>query len=137
MATKDERAVARVERGWVGHFICGNSCRFRRNTLLSVGKKKIIVSTVGNYHCNEKLDTIGAFGRYYETMAFEAKREGKYWEIDTGKQLSFESEWAISADHPNKLPDDVDNQADRMHEKVVAELSARLASTRASKGRSK
>ena len=43
-----------------------------------------------------------------------------------GKQLSFESEWAICALSQKKLPDNVDVLADRMHEAVVTELSERL-----------
>jgi hypothetical protein len=69
--------VKRTERGWGGYFICAKYCRFRRNTLLQYGDRRIVVSTVGNYHTQDgKLETIGAFGRYYETMAFEAQKEG-------------------------------------------------------------
>lgn len=122
----------RTERGWAGHFICALSCMFRRNTLLENGDEKIVVSTVGGYRYNDKLETIGAGGRYYETMAFKAKKEGPYFEADVSEQLSFDSEWAICAESPEELPDDVDNQADQMHEAVVSELSALLDSRQAS-----
>lgn len=116
-------SVKRTERGWAGHFICGHKCLFRRNTLIENGRKKIVVSTVGGMRTGENtIETIGAFGRYYETMAFKARKEGPYWEIDVGKQISFESEWSICADNVADLPSDVDNKADQMHETVVAEL---------------
>lgn len=117
--------IVRTERGWAGHFICAKDCFYRRNTLLSNGRRKIVVSTVGGMKVKGKWDTIGAGGRYYETMAFVAKKEGHYWEADVSKQLSFDSEWAICADSPVKLPDDVDNKADRMHEAVIAEFIKR------------
>ena len=114
----------RTERGWAGHFICGHGCLFRRNTLIESGENRIVVSTVGGYRYNEKIETIGAGGRYYETMAFKAKKEGPYFEADVSEELSFESEGAICAESPDELPDDVDNRADQMHEAVVAELMA-------------
>ena len=115
-----------TERGWAGHFICADRCTFRRNTLLDFGRKKIIVSTVGMMRDNEKegnFDTIGTGGRYYETMAFQAKKEGPYWDIDVSKQINFQSEWAICADSVKKLPLDADNKANDMHDAVVSELS--------------
>ena len=118
--------VNRTERGWAGHFICANNCKFRRNTLLENGKKRIVVSTVGAYMVNGKLESIGSNGRYYETMAFKAKKIGMYFDADVSEELSFESEWAICADSPLGLPDDVDNRADQQHEMVVAEMIARL-----------
>jgi len=118
------------ERGWAGHFFCANSCLFRRNTLIEYGKKRIIVSTVGAYINNDKLTTIGAGGRYYETMAFKARKEGPYWEIDVNKQLSFDSDWSICAASESKLPKDVDNKANAMHDKVVEEFCVKLKNGR-------
>lgn len=118
--------VKRTERGWAGHFICAYDCIFRRNTLLEKGEKRIVVSTVGGYFRNGKIETIGAGGRYYETMAFKGKKEGPYFEIDVFEEQLFESEWEICANSPEGLPKDVDNQADQQHERVVEELTALL-----------
>ena len=118
--------VKRTERGWAGHFIGAHDCAFRRNTLLENGEERIVVSMVGGYSKKAKLETIGAGGRYYETMAFKAKKKGQYFDADVLEEISFNSEWAICADSPEELPDDVDNQADLQHERVVAELMAML-----------
>jgi hypothetical protein len=118
-----------TERGWAGHFICADRCTFRRNTLLDFGRKKIIISTVGMMRDNEKdgnFYTIGAGGRYYETMAFHAKKEGPYWDIDVSRQISFKSEWAICAGSLKELPRDADNKANDMHDTVVSELSGQI-----------
>lgn len=117
----------RTERGWAGHLIVANKCLFRRNTLLENSGERIVVSTVGAYMPQGKLETIGASGRYYETMAFKAAWMGEYWEADTSEEISFESVWAICAESPEHLPNDVDSRADQMHEAVVDELSKKLS----------
>lgn len=113
-----------TERGWAGHYICSNRCNFRRNTLIEKGSKRIVVSTVGNYSSYpikgiEKTERDNMIGhdRYYETMAFEAKKEGIYWEADVSKEISFNSEWAIG-----ELKQETDQKANDMHEKVVEEI---------------
>lgn len=116
-----------TERGWVGHYICGNSCRFRRNTLIEGNGRRVVVSTVGAHYSGDKMETIGAGERYYETMAFGAKDEEGYVEADVSDQLSFDSEWSICAGSPKKLQADVDNAANAMHEAVVAEFAAKLS----------
>jgi hypothetical protein len=98
---------------------------FRRNTLIECGDRRIVVSTVGNYIYQEKIQTIG-HRRYYETMAFEAVLEGPYRDADVSEEVSFSSPWSICADSPEELPGDVDNLADEMHEVVVAELMEML-----------
>ena len=115
-----------TERGWAGHYICSQDCGFRRNTLIEYGKKRIVVSTVGNYQPQEtgikELDNskrrnqIG-WDRYYETMAFEAKKQGVYLEADVTKQLEFNSKWSI-----NKLENKTDLEANEMHEDVIKEI---------------
>ena len=110
-----------TERGWAGHFCGSYNCLFHRNTLIEHGDQKIIVSTVGNYCPREAMETIGN-NRYYETMAFIAKQDGPYWDIDVNQDLSFDSKWSICAESPDDLPGDVDNVANAMHDTVVAEM---------------
>ena len=113
--------LIRTERGWAGHFICSYACRFRRNTLLSFGKTKIVVSTVGLMERNGNFETIG-HNRYYETMAFHSnKKDKRYNDIDVTKQVGFESDWAISEI-------DADDKANDMHEAVVTEITNKLLS---------
>lgn len=121
--------VKRTERGWAGHFICANRCRFRRNTLLECGDKKIVVSTVG---LMEKWDgdprrdgNITGFekiglDRYYETMAFHAEKDdARYHDADVTKEINFESPWAIGEV-------DADDKANEMHDAVCKELLLKL-----------
>ena len=111
--------VIRQERGWAGHFICANRCRFRRNTLLTYNDIRIVVSTVGLMVCDGKIETIG-HNRYFETMAFHAdKNDNRYFDADVSKQVYFDSEWAIA--EPN-----ADDRANEMHEAVVLEITNKL-----------
>jgi hypothetical protein len=110
-----------TERGWDGHFICGHRCLFRRNTLIDYGDGKIVVSTVGNMRLeNGKQESIGAFDRHYETMAFVGVFENGYWEADVSEQITFESPCSIF-----DLEHETDGKANDMHDTVVKELSAR------------
>ena len=111
--------VIKSERGWAGHFICDNRCKFRRNTLLTYNDIKIVVSTVGLMQIDGKYETIGA-GRHFETMAFHSdKSNTRYNDADVSKQIHFESDWAIAEI-------DADDKANEMHEKVIAEISEKL-----------
>ena len=120
--------VKRTERGWAGHFICAQSCRFKRNTLLEYGETKIVISTVGlmetpwekdSTFYKGPFDTIG-YSRYYETMAFHSDpSDTRYHGIDVTRQIDFDSEWAIDII-------DLDDKANDMHEAVVKELTAKL-----------
>ena len=115
-----------TERGWPGHYICADKCRFRRNTLLEYRMRKIVVSTVGAYnHDGDGMAMIG-HERWYETMVFEAKEDGPYWDIDVEKEISLDSEWGVWADSIDKLPKAVDNVANDMHEKIVQEIEMKL-----------
>lgn len=121
--------VTRTERGWAAHFIGAGRCGFRRNTLLTCEETScmVVVSTVGNYRdLSGDCLSIG-FDRYYETMAFYAKTEGKYIEADVSREVPFNSKWAINQDEYDTDKEFIDNKADDMHEDVVKELSTRLA----------
>lgn len=120
--------IKRTERGWIGHFICADRCMFRRNTLLESDTDSVIISTVGAMLdlSNKTLDTIGAFGRYYETMVFGTKRVGDYIDTDVSNQREFDSPWSICADSVDELPKGVDNIANEMHETVVDEFIEKL-----------
>lgn len=120
--------VRRVERGWAGHFVCSDRCKFRRNTLLTYGNTRIVVSTVGLLESFwKKSDRLyrGQFekvgdGRYYETMAFYSNpKDTRYYDIDATRQVDFESPWSISTL-------DADDKANKMHERVVKEITRKL-----------
>ena len=111
--------VKRIERGWAGHFICSNRCRFRRNTLLTYKDIKIVVSTVGLMEGAGEFETVGS-GRYFETMAFHSDLTDKrYYDADVSQQVYFDSACAIAEI-------DADDKANEMHEAVVAEISTKL-----------
>ena len=117
------KEVKRTERGWAGHFICADSCKFRRNTLLECGDVKIVVSTVGAmYDHDGKLQEIG-LNRHYETMAFYVDGlTGKYKDADVSREICFDSQWALKW-HKDGY---IDNEANDMHEAVVKELTEKL-----------
>lgn len=118
------KEVKRTERGWAGHFICSDRCKFRRNTLLECGDVKIVVSTVGAmYDEKGELEEIG-LDRHYETMAFHVDpKSGDYKDMDVQRQIWFDSPWALKW-HKKGL---IDNEANDMHEAVVKEISDNLA----------
>jgi hypothetical protein len=115
-------------RGWPGHFICGARCVFHLNTLIEFRDTKVVVSTVGmmqdyshpDFRNKHVFDTVG-LDRYYETMAFHAKRDGEFYDADVVREISFESEWAYSL-----LEDEW--RANKGHWAVVEELASKLES---------
>jgi hypothetical protein len=110
------------ERGWVGHFIMGHKCMYRRNTLVSGDNISVVVSTVGNMVIDDKrgVDEVG-LNRIYETMVFVSKFENGYHEADVTKEVSnTTSNWCLSKE---ELRDDSDNQADAMHDNMVEEVA--------------
>lgn len=108
--------VRRTERGWLGHFIGGRDCMFRRNTLLEHGDTRVVVSTVGNYTPRGRLDTIG-HERHFETMAFMAEWDGAYWDANVSREVVFQSPWSIFGVETSS-----DQKANDMHESAVWEI---------------
>jgi len=116
-------------RGWPGHFICGNRCVFRLNTLIEYQDIKIVVSTVGlmiKEWPNESLEygyeKIGV-NRHYETMAFHAELTsfsfGKFWDANVEREINFESEWCYQ-----NIEDE--QKAQDGHYKVIDEICYKL-----------
>lgn len=126
----NRQATKVTERGWGGHFICAGRCQFRRNTLIESETDSVVVSTVGlfvpNFRSGE-VETIGAGGRYYETMAFGTVIVGKYTEANVSDVREFDSPWKICANSFEELPDGVDNIANFMHDEVVREFLEKLS----------
>ena len=122
--------VKRTERGWAGHFIAADYCRFRRNTLLEYEDKKWIVSTVGGYFPLYKgsIDTIG-YNRWYETMVFEGEMGSGYIDINVEKQIESDNDWGIwgdTWDEVMKTYHTPDNAANDMHERIVDEMTEKI-----------
>jgi len=115
--------VKRTERGWAAHFICVGRCAFRRNTLLQCGRKRIVVSTVGDMRLKDdgEIEEIG-LERFYETMAFHAVYEKPYWEANIEREVSFESPWSLEG----PITQESDLAANDMHERVVQEISRQM-----------
>ena len=113
----------RQERVWAEYFTCADRCRFRRNTLLTLGDVRIVVSTVGLMVVrddSEKFTTIGVDRHYFETRAFHADAtDERYHDADMSRQVGFSSPWSISEI-------DADDRANDMHEAVVSEISDRM-----------
>ena len=114
-------------RGWAGHFCGSSSCQFKLNTLIEYQKIKIVVSSVGMMKScwpknsefykgeYEKINSNG----FYETMAFHAYKDGKFWDADVSRQINFDSPWNYE-----KL--DMEQEANDGHYKVIEEISDRL-----------
>jgi hypothetical protein len=120
--------VKRIERGWAGHFICADRCLFRRNTLLQFGKKKVVVSTVGNMLLeNKKLAEEIGYDRYYETMSFMAD-DSVYSDADVSNQVypSMDIKWSISKKEMEAKEEQIDNIANEMHENYVKAIENML-----------
>ena len=113
--------VKRTERGWAGHFCCSYRCEYHRNTLLEYNGVKVVVSTVGRLRkdmISGAYEDLG-YKRYFETMAFMAKKDDKYNDADVDREIQFDAKWSLPSP-------DMELEADAMHEDVVTELSQRL-----------
>jgi hypothetical protein len=119
------KTVQREERGWPGHFVAAAQCSFRRNTLLTCGDVRIVVSTVGEYrppyHTGPGPEQIGC-DRTHETMAFHAQHDAPYWDADLRSEVAFESPCQLNSSERTS-----DALANEMHEHVVDEIEKRLA----------
>lgn len=115
--------VKRTERGWAGHYICADNCKFRRNTLLEYNGIGIVVSTVGAYYDNNgRLQEIG-FNRHYETMVFYVDEgSGEYKDADVSREIFCDSPQTLKWHKVGYI----DNEANEMHETVVAEITEKL-----------
>jgi hypothetical protein len=109
--------VTREERGWFGHYVCAYRCLFRRNTLLTCGNVRLVVSTVGAMRGFEyRIEPIG-HERYYETMVFHADPEDlRYHDADIHRPVRVQGKTYIGEP-------DADDRANAMHEAIVAEMT--------------
>jgi hypothetical protein len=116
--------VTKTERGWAGHFICADRCKFRRNTLLEYKDIKIVISSVGLFYVTEEAKeptTIG-YNRHFETMAFYADyQDVRYYDADVSKEVYFDFDWQTAES-------DADDVHNKKHDVIVAEISAKLLS---------
>jgi hypothetical protein len=103
--------------------------QFRRNTLLEYGDVRIVVSTIGRFVAPDEMagilkdkHIILGPDRYYETLAWHAKKYDYGWDSNIGRgQLRFAGPWAIP-----HVDETSDADANQMHEMAVEEITARL-----------
>jgi len=110
-----------TERGWIGHYICGDKCRFRRNTLIECNGVSVVVSTVGLQFDQETRD-FDKFcnGSYFETKAFHVKEDDpRFRDADIGKEISFGAKNYIDFA-------DADDIANANHDIIVEEIKQEL-----------
>lgn len=130
--------VTTQERGWAGHCIVGHSCLFRRNTLVTCGDIKWVVSTVGAMkypidmpELNIKAGQMQQIGadRWYETMVFKSLYD-EYDDADVSKQIDIDHDWGIWGDTWEevilKYGKDVDKAANNMHDEIVEEIKLKI-----------
>ena len=109
-------------RGWPGHFIMAHACVFHLNTLVELGRVRIIVSTVENMQLpgKRKATEIG-LGRFYETMVFKAALRDGYWDQDPGERIYIYGNTLVR--HVGLTSD---QKANDMHEEIVQEIVDRI-----------
>ena len=111
--------VQMTEQGWPGHYCCADQCMFRRNTLLTLGDRRVIVSSVGNRRDDKGVIVEIGSERYYETMAFEAVKTGVYWSVNVDRQIYFRGRCAITQKELHLMGGDADMMANYMHDNAV------------------
>jgi hypothetical protein len=107
--------MKRTERGWIGHFVLGYRCLFRRNTLLEHDNHAIVVSTVGwltkDGSPHSDIELLGCY-HYYETMVYHAKdNEWKDADVERG-EINLDIKTQVRDKHGEKEANDI-------HENVV------------------
>ena len=102
-------------RGYQGHFI--GKCRFHLNTLIDFEDpfiKNIIVSTVGQYIVNEKMEELGCDkDSLFETMVFNTQFE----EVKIDKKIVVFEEIVPSEIECHRTKNEV--EAQNMHDEIV------------------
>lgn len=89
---------------------------FDRGTIVEYNGKKILVSTIGMFKGSDgDIETLGSNGRYYETMCFVEPDKPTH-EV---QGVYFKGAWCI-------IEINQDEQANKMHENVVKEISQML-----------
>lgn len=102
-----------IECGWPGHFCDAMKCLYRRNTHISYGETHIVISTVGNYLVDQRIEKVTTEA-YYETMAFYGD-DSKYHDANVDLPIIINS--------PHTIYDtDKDIEANIMHNKIVHEI---------------
>ena len=119
-ALKSSARTIRTERGWAGHLVGANRCKFKRNTLLENGDVRIVVSSVGHMYEPSGFVQIG-LDWHYETMVFHAEWRPPYWDTNTKRRISTRNPWTL-----NESDFGSDQKANIMHEAIVAEITEAL-----------
>lgn len=112
--------VTREERGWFGHFVESHRCLFRRNTLLTRGDIRLVVSTVGCYRQED--GTIRKIGHehYYETEVYYADpKDAPFYGINVERPVDIRGKSTINDPCAH-------DRANSMHEAIVREMTAWL-----------
>jgi hypothetical protein len=112
------RIVKRTDIENLNHLIF----KFAKKTILEVGSKAIMISTVGNGTDPSLSGPLRlGYNRYYETMVFPARFECDVWMGSMGSEISFDSKWEI-----DRVDENTDQEATEMHECVVTEIFKKM-----------
>lgn len=89
--------------------------------MIEYGTKRVVVSSVGAYRYEGKIEAIGC-DRWYETMVFWAHKKGSYWEANVSQEIHFKGELGIF----EEPKEDSDLKMDRIHDAVVQKIAKKL-----------